>query len=234
MGEYCSTLIVGDSGYSSLTEEEKKEFELVGLYDQTYIQKVLEDNKLATPYQERKEWTDNPKETFDFIFNPSTRGFEDLLKLSGFKNLKDVKTNIYVKTIDGITSDEFLIEETKGKKEGILFIPSLYDKDVQLIAVDTYMEDATEEMKELFTCLGKIKYEDICKDCIVETTEDQEFEIDMNSWESDEVPMNYAQLEKIYGGDFTEQITSLYSADVTADSFSEIFELSKEDYLLAC
>ena len=82
MGEYCSTLIVGDSGYSSLTEEEKKEFELVGLYDQTYIQKVLEDNKLATPYKDRKEWTDNPKETFDFIFNPSTRGFEDLLKLS--------------------------------------------------------------------------------------------------------------------------------------------------------
>ncbi len=234
MGEYCSTLIVGDSGYSSLTEEEKKEFELVGLYDQTYIQKVLEDNKLATPYEERKDWTDNPIENFDFIFNPSTRGFEDLLKLSGFKNLKDVKTNIYVKTIDGITLEEFLIEETKGKKAGILFIPSLYDKDIQLIAVDTYMKNATEEMKELFTFLGKIKYEDICKDCIIETTEDQEFKIDMNKWESDKVLMNYAQLEKIYGGDFTEQITSLYSADVTADSFSEIFELSKEEHLIAC
>ena len=234
MGEYCSTLIVGDSGYSSLTEEEKKEFELVGLYDQTYIQKVLEDNKLATPYEERKDWTDNPIENFDFIFNPSTRGFEDLLKLSGVKKLKDVKTNIYVKTIDGITSDEFLIEETKGKKEGILFIPSLYDKDIQLIAVDTYMEDATDEMKELFTYLGRIKYEDICKDCIIETTEDQEFKIDMNKWESDEVPMNYAQLEKIYGGNFTDQITNLYSADVTADYFSEIFELSKEEYIITC
>ena len=234
MGEYCSTLIVGDSGYSSLTEEEKKEFELVGLYDQTYIQKVLEDNKLATPYKERKEWTDNPKETFDFIFNPSTRGFEDLLNLSGVKKLKDVKTNIYVKTLDEITSDEFLVEEKKGRQKDILFVSSLYDKDVQLIAVDTYMEDATDEMKELFTYLGRIKYEDICKDCIIETTEDQEFKIDMNKWESDEVPMNYAQLEKIYGGNFTDQITNLYSADVTADYFSEIFELSKEEYIITC
>ena len=96
------------------------------------------------------------------------------------------------------------------------------------------MKDATEGMKELFTFLGKIKYEDICKDCIIETTEDQEFKIDMNKWESDEVPMNYAQLEKIYGGNFTDQITSLYSADVTADYFSEIFELSKEEYIITC
>ena len=234
MGEYCSTLIVGDSGYSSLTEEEKKEFELVGLYDQTYIQKVLEDNKLATPYKERKEWTDNPKETFDFIFNPSTRGFEDLLNLSGVKKLKDVKTNIYVKTLDFITSDVFLIEQKKGRQKDILFVSSLYDKDVQLIAVDTYMEDATDEMKELFTNLGRIKYQDIFNDSIVETTEDQEFEVDIDSWESDEVPLNYAQLEKIFGGDFTDQMTSLYSADLTADSWSEIFELSKEEYLIAC
>ena len=225
MGEYCSTLIVGDSGYSSLTEEEKKEFELVGLYDQTYIQKVLEDNKLATPYEERKDWTDNPIENFDFIFNPSTRGFEDLLKLSGVKKLKDVKTNIYVKTIDGITSDEFLIEETKGKKEGILFIPSLYDKDVQLIAAEGWWEDATEEERMYFIWLGGIDYKDICKEVD-----------DINLWVHKEVPLNFAQLEKIYGYPFKSEscYTPIYSAELTADSFSEIFELTKDEYLIVC
>ena len=123
--DYECTIIVGDNDYSALSKKEQKGFELVGLYDQEYIQKVLRDNKLATPYKERSKWSDDPKETHDFIFNEETNGYADLLKLSGVEKLEDVETNIYVKTLpkymgqynDGdLSEDEFLLEEKKAKK----------------------------------------------------------------------------------------------------------------------
>ena len=45
--------------------KDQKGFELVGLYDQEYIQKVLRDNKLATPYEKRSGWSAEPKENHD-------------------------------------------------------------------------------------------------------------------------------------------------------------------------
>ena len=57
--------------------------------------------------------TDNPKETFDFIFNELTNGFADLLKLSGVEKLEDVETNIYVKTLP-----KYMGEYKDDKKHG--------------------------------------------------------------------------------------------------------------------
>jgi len=237
MGSYCSTLIVGDSGYSSLTEEEKKEFELVGLYDQEYIQKVLRDNKLATPYEKRSEWSDDPKETFDFIFNELTNGFADLIKLSEVEKLEDVDTHIYIKTLpkhmgpykDGdLSQDEFLLEEKKAKKNGLLFIPKLFITKLHLIGAEGFQEDCIDEdwKMEEFCWMGSIDYEEICKEVD-----------DVNLWIHKEMPLNYAQLGKIFGfgRPFVENCsTPLYEGKMYPSSFAEIFEWVNDDNLIVC
>ena len=235
--DYECTIIVGDSGYSALSKKDQKGFELVGYYDQEYIQKVLRDNKLATPYKERKKWTDNPKETFDFIFNELTNGFADLLKVSGVEKLEDVETNIYVKTLpkymgqykDGdLSEDEFLLEEKKAKKKGLLFIPNVYKKYVHLIGAEDWQEENIDEQWKMedFCWMGHIGYEEICKEVD-----------DVNSWVHEELPLNLAQLEKIYGNGknpFVEHsVTPVYEAHFSC-SFAEIFEYQKTDSLIVC
>ena len=238
--DYECTIIVGDSGYSSLSKKDQKGFELVGLYDQEYIQKVLKDNKLATPYEKRSEWSDDPKETFDFIFNELTNGFADLLKLSGVEKLEDVETHIYVKTLpkymgqykDGdLSEDEFLLEEKKAKKKGLLFIPKVYKKYVHLLGAEDWQEECIDEQWKMedFCWMGSIDYEDICKQVD-----------DPNLWVHEEMPLNLAQLEKIYGngkypfdGNYHSS-TPLYEGHFTASSFAEIFEYQKTDSLIVC
>ena len=238
--DYEYTIIVGDSDYSALSKKDKKDFQLVGLYDQEYIQKVLRDNKLATPYKERKEWTDNPKETFDFIFNELTNGFADLLKLSGVEKLEDVETNIYIKTLpkymgpykDGdLSEDEFLLEEKKAKKKGLLFIPKVYKKTVHLLGAEDWQEENIDEQWKMedFIWMGSITYEEICKEVD-----------DVNLWVHEEMPLNLAQLEKIYGngkhpfdGNY-HRSTPLYEGHLYPSSFSEIYEYQKTDSLIVC
>ena len=235
--DYECTIIVGDNDYSALSKKDQKGFELVGLYDQEYIQKVLEDNKLALSYEERSKWTDDPKENHDFIFNELTNGFADLIKLSGVEKLEDVETNIYIKTLpkymgqykDGdLSEDEFLLEEKKAKKKGLLFIPKVYKKYVHLIGAEDWQEECIDEQWKMedFIYMGGIDYEEICKQVD-----------DVNLWVHEEMPLNLAQLEKIYGNGKTpfveHSFTPLYEAHFSC-SFAEIFEYQKTDSLIVC
>tara|TARA_Y100000589_G_scaffold38202_1_gene31965 strand:- start:847 stop:1566 length:720 start_codon:yes stop_codon:yes gene_type:complete len=238
--DYECTLIVSDIGYSSLTKKDQKDFEIVGHYNQKYIQSVLEDNKLATPYEKRKDWTDNPKETFDFIFNKSTNGFADLLKISGVEKLEDVDTDIHIKTLPkysgsykegDLSQKEFLIEEKKGKKEGVLFIPKVFIKEVHLIGGEGWWEDTIdrEQDRAEFIYMGGIDYKEICKEVD-----------DVNLWVHEEIKnLNYAQLEKIHGrwrgeSTFVDCYSPLYEGDPWVNFWSEIYEYQLDEKLIVC
>ena len=83
---------------------------------------------------------------------------------------------------------------------------------------------------EDFIYMGGIDYEEICKQVD-----------DVNLWVHEEMPLNYAQLEKIYGNGkpFAEHFggsggdTPLYEAHFSC-SFAEIFEYQKTDSLIVC
>ena len=220
----CSTWIVGDIGYSSLTEEEKKEYELVGLYDQKYVQKIIEDYKLSLPYQERKK-NPKPDDILDRpIFGGLVDGFKGLLKISGVKKLEDINTKIYIKTKDEIDDEEYLNDYKKRRKKDLLWIDSFVEPEVNVIALDNYMDGLSDEEKATWRYWETVKYADIFNDCIVETTEDQEFEVDLDKWESQKVHLNYDQLEKLFGGDFTDNMTGVYTKTLTFNSFSELHQ----------
>ena len=81
---------------------------------------------------------------------------------------------------------------------------------------------------EDFIYMGGIDYEEICKQVD-----------DVNLWVHEEMPLNHAQLEKIYGNGKRpfdgndHRSTPLYEGHLSC-SFAEIYEYQKTDSLIVC
>ena len=82
---------------------------------------------------------------------------------------------------------------------------------------------------EDFIYMGGIDYEEICKQVD-----------DVNLWVHEEMPLNHAQLEKIYGNGKRpfdgndHRSTPLYEGKMYPSSFAEIFEWVNDDNLIVC
>mgnify|MGYP001345674736 CR=1 FL=1 len=163
--------------------------------------------------------------------NLSYQNFEvnalDLNKVSALKN----KTKCYNHYNDiGIRLGIQFPILTRKQIEGYDLVICCADNlDVRkLLYAEGFQEDCIDEdwKMEEFAWMGSIDYEEICKEVD-----------DVNLWVHEEMPLNYAQLGKIFGfgRPFVENCsTPLYEGKMYPSSFAEIFEWVNDDNLIVC